>query len=132
MVKTVLGPTSFAASRKQANKCESAKSHGNIYPGHWAVTFLPSFISAKHGSTPSRDEVNVGRSRRQRRATAPYTKKLSRNGGYYLRFIPHFANKAEPLTALMKKGSPMREFHGLSVSKTHLQPCRGSSVTPSC
>ena len=26
--------------------------------------------------------------------------------GYYRRFIPHFATKAEPLTALMKKGQP--------------------------
>ena len=28
--------------------------------------------------------------------------------GYYQRFIPHFAMKAEPLTALMKKGQPDR------------------------
>ena len=26
--------------------------------------------------------------------------------GYYRRFIPHFATKAEPLTALMKKRQP--------------------------
>ena len=26
--------------------------------------------------------------------------------GYYQRFIPYFATKAEPLTALMKKGQP--------------------------